>query len=257
MIPVTLEKFIGTIMYAPVEGHILHVKSRKYSEHMALDEFYQKAPEMVDKIVEQTFACLPMPLQKYENVLSWSNYEDSVGYLNALRAFVVQSKPVCYSPDKHADIISSIDDFIGLIDSVVYKLVQLTEGLDDATFNQTEAERQFIAGRLEYNGINVKRFFDDKAGEISQAIEAALQKNYRCVSRNYMAIYYSKVTKNFITVFESYSKGHYACAAMPMIKMYTPEIITGAKLFKAADIHEIDSVVKGFSKSYQPIYIRR
>lgn len=251
---VTLEQFLGTLLYAPVEAHILHIKTHGYSKHMALDEFYKDAPEKADAICEQTFGHID-PLQSYENVLSYKNYKDSVSYLETLRQFIIETRRVIYDPDKHSNIYSAIDDYLSLIDSTTYKLAQLTEGLDSITFEQTEAQKQYIAGTLTYGGKNVRRFFDDNAAKISAIVESKIGRQYRIVSRNYAAIFYSKLTKRFVVVFESYNKGYYCCAAMPMIEFYSPEVLTQTSFFKAASAEEIIDKVQSFSKTYVPIYI--
>ena len=250
---ITLEQFIGTLLYAPVEAHILHLRTHGYSKHMALDEFYKEAPDKADEIAEQTFGHID-PLQDYVNVLSFRNYQDPVSYLEALRQFIIEGRKVIYNPDKHSNIYSAIDDYLALIDSTTYKLAQLYEGLD-VNFESNEAQKQFIAGTLTYGGKNVRRFFDDNADKISKIVEAKIGRQYRCVTRNYAAIFYSKLTKRFVVVFESYNKGYFCCAAMPMIDFYSPEILTQTSFFKAASQEELVTKIQGFSKTYVPIYV--
>lgn len=253
---ITIEQFLGTLLYSSIEAHILHLKTVKYSNHMALDEFYKEVPEIVDSIIEQTQANLAMPIQSYDNLLHHENFKGATEYLQGVKAFVNTWREKVYNPEKHSNILSKIDDYLGLLDSTIYKLSTLTEGLD-GDMTQSEVERQYIAGNLTYNGINVKKFFDEKSGEISQAIETRLGRTYRYITRNYKAIFYSKVTKQFITVFQSYAKYTYGMAAMPMISIYTPEVITGAKLVKAQTPEDIVSMVKQYGNSYVPIYIQR
>ena len=166
---VTLEQFLGTLLYAPVEAHILHLKTHGYSKHMALDDFYKEAPDKADEIAEQTFGHID-PIQEYVNVLSYRDYADPVSYLEALRQFIVESRKIIYNPEKHSNIYSAIDDYLSLIDSTTYKLAQLYEGLDSIDFNQSEAQKQYIAGTLTYGGKNVRRFFDDNAAKISAIV---------------------------------------------------------------------------------------
>lgn len=251
---VTLEQFLGTLLYAPVEAHILHLKTHGYSKHMALDDFYKEAPDKADEIAEQTFGHID-PIQEYVNVLSYRDYADPVSYLESLRQFIVESRKIIYNPEKHSNIYSAIDDYLSLIDSTTYKLAQLYEGLDSIDFNQSEAQKQYIAGTLTYGGKNVRRFFDDNAAKISAIVEAKIGRQYRIVSRNYAAIFYSKLTKRFVVVFESYNKGYYCCAAMPMIDFYSPDILTQTSFFKASTPQELVEKIQTFSKTYIPIYI--
>lgn len=252
---ITIEQFLGTILESAVSAHILHLQTHGFSKHKALDEFYKGAPEVTDGICEITLS--HFFTTKYENVLQRLNYNDALSYLQELRIFVIQGRKDNYEPEKHSNIYSEIDNFLTLIDATIYKLTQLYESLDASAFNQSEAEKQYIAGILTYNNINVKNFFQSKSAEISKAIEMRLGKEYRCVTRNYAAIYYSKTTKLFVTVFESYKHGSYAAAAMPMISIANPEILTGVKLFNAASVEEMTTEVQKFAKSYQLIYCNR
>lgn len=252
---VTLEQYLGTLLESAVTVHILHLQTHGYAKHMALDEFYKEAPEKADVIAEHSLA--HQFITQYENVLPRTGYENPLSYLQALRVFVVEGRKKIYDPEQHSNIYSDIDDMLGLIDETIYKVTQLYESLDASIFNQSEAEKQYIAGTLEYNGKNVKDFFQSRSTEISKAIELKLGKDYRCVTRNYAAIYYSKVTKLFVTVFESYKHGFFAAAAMPMIPIAGPEILTQTTLFPAASAEDITAQIQKFAKSYQPIYIAR
>ena len=48
----TIEEFFGTLQQSVVEEWRKHLKTSKYSKHMALDEFYTEMPEKVDKLIE-------------------------------------------------------------------------------------------------------------------------------------------------------------------------------------------------------------
>lgn len=249
----TLEQLIGTLVYAPSEIHVCHLRTESWRNHLVLDELYKELPEEVDSIIEAIYAEVK-PLQKFENVLHESDYESSLDYLTALRAFVVASRNL-FDSNKHSNILATMDNIQQMIDTSVYKITKLKEGLDEYTFASSEAERQFKNGILSHGGRNVKAFFDTKAPEISLAIEQRLNRPYRYVNRDYCAIFYSKLTKLFVTVFKSYRQDHYAIAAMPMITFYNPEILTNATFIKATNKKELIEEVKKFSASYTPIYV--
>ena len=48
----TPEEFFGTLLQSVTEGHKAHLKTSKYSDHMALDEFYDEMTELVDALIE-------------------------------------------------------------------------------------------------------------------------------------------------------------------------------------------------------------
>ena len=47
-------EFILTLLHAATNTHILHLRSKSFSEHSALGEFYQALPDLVDAVVEAT-----------------------------------------------------------------------------------------------------------------------------------------------------------------------------------------------------------
>lgn len=45
-------KLILTLLHARTAAHVLHLKSRSYSEHVALGEFYEEIGELADTLAE-------------------------------------------------------------------------------------------------------------------------------------------------------------------------------------------------------------
>ena len=65
----TIEEFFGTLQQATVETWKEHLKTDKYSNHMALDEFYKEVPEMVDTLIED-YMGIYGKLDEYKNVMT-------------------------------------------------------------------------------------------------------------------------------------------------------------------------------------------
>ena len=48
----TIEELFGTLQQSTVASWRKHLRTAKYSKHMALDEFYKEMPEKVDALIE-------------------------------------------------------------------------------------------------------------------------------------------------------------------------------------------------------------
>jgi hypothetical protein len=46
--------FILTLLHAATNTHILHWQTKSFAEHMALGEFYEALPGLIDSLVEAT-----------------------------------------------------------------------------------------------------------------------------------------------------------------------------------------------------------
>lgn len=116
---ISIEEFCGTLMQSVVEIWKAHLMTDRYSEHMALDEYYKEMPEKVDSFIE-SFLSIDGKIDNYKNILTFSN--DAIKYLTELKSLVVDGR------DKYAsttELESAIDDVLSLIDSTLYKLKEL------------------------------------------------------------------------------------------------------------------------------------
>lgn len=120
----TIEEFLGTLQQASVETWREHLKTNKYSAHMALDEFYKEIPEKVDTLIEDYMGVYGK-LDEYKNVMTTEKTE-AVDYLKNLRVFVLDSREKLIDKND-TELWSDIDDIVSLIDSTLYKLKELKE----------------------------------------------------------------------------------------------------------------------------------
>lgn len=116
---ISIEEFCGTLMQSVVEIWKAHLMTDRYSDHMALDEYYKEMPEKVDSFIE-SFLSIDGKIDNYKNILTFS--DDAIKYLTELKSLVVDGR------DKYAsttELESAIDDVLSLIDSTLYKLKEL------------------------------------------------------------------------------------------------------------------------------------
>ena len=120
----TIEEFLGTLQQSSVETWREHLKTNKYSAHMALDEFYKEIPDEVDTLIEDYMGVYGK-LDEYKNVMTTEKTE-AVDYLKNLRVFVLDSREKLIDKND-TELWSDIDDIVSLIDSTLYKLKELKE----------------------------------------------------------------------------------------------------------------------------------
>lgn len=110
-------EFIVRCFHARTNAHILHLKSRSYSQHVALKEFYEEVIPLVDKLAEayqgqygiiSTYPAKQMPMTDEALILM----EDLVTWIEKNR------DDIC--DESYCQNI--IDEVVALIRSTQYKL---------------------------------------------------------------------------------------------------------------------------------------
>ena len=120
---VTIGNFFGTLQECVTIVWRFHLKTRKHHVHVTLNEFYEKALEVVDDIIEQYQGICGVVEEPFVNCIVGDGKSEGE-YLTELKAFVENNK--CVLGD-HSEINSTIDEFLALIDSTNYKLIAFTE----------------------------------------------------------------------------------------------------------------------------------
>ena len=247
-----LNELFGTLLQSVTEMHIAHLQTQKYSRHVAFDEYYKEAPEAIDKFIERVYSTTE-PLIEYKNVLWLSDFDSVDAYLAYLRSYVYSASRALISDES---VLSSADDIIELIDSLLYKIKNLYEGLD-TNIKFSKVQREYLKSSLTHNSVNVRNFFEQKSRSISELLNKKMGREYKYVALNYAALFYSPTTKLFALVYPTYRKEHYVIATMPMIEIYNADLLS-TKTIHIAGTSEIESAVKeNLGKTYQAIYIEQ
>jgi hypothetical protein len=117
-----IEEFFGTLQQSVVESWRKHLKTDKYSEHIALNEFYEEMPDLVDDLIEAWMG-INGKVKTYKNNFT----EEKMGtieYLETLKEFVKTGKEDFMEED---ELESLCDDILSQIDSTLYKIKELKE----------------------------------------------------------------------------------------------------------------------------------
>ena len=120
---VTVANIFGTLQECVTITWRLHLKTRKHHIHVTLNEFYEKALDIVDDIIEQYQGIYGVVEDTFTNCIVGDGKSESE-YLTELKTFIENNR--CVLGD-HSEINSTIDEFIALIDSTIYKITSFCE----------------------------------------------------------------------------------------------------------------------------------
>ena len=116
-----IEEYLGTLQSAMKETWKSHLKTNKYSKHIALNEFYDDVVDLVDDLIEE-YQGLHGVVKNLKNVLT-TDEMDARDYLNELREMTEAGKDF-FEED---ELKSDVDAILSLIDKTLYKLNELKE----------------------------------------------------------------------------------------------------------------------------------
>ena len=120
---VTVANIFGTLQECVTITWRLHLKTRKHHIHVTLNEFYDKALDIVDDIIEQYQGIYGVVEDTFTNCVACDGKSESE-YLTELKTFIENNK--CILGD-HSEINSTIDELLALIDSTIYKITSFCE----------------------------------------------------------------------------------------------------------------------------------
>lgn len=122
----TIEELFGTLQQSIIAEWRKHLQTSKYSKHIALDEFYKEMPELVDTLIEDYNGHAGHKVEDFKNILNAEDY-DALSYLEALHELTQTGYDLL--PEDAPELKSDLDAIKSLIDSTMYKVRELKEGM--------------------------------------------------------------------------------------------------------------------------------
>lgn len=119
----TIGCFFGTLQECVTIVWRYHLKTRKYSTHKILKDFYDGALDIVDSLIEQWQGVHSVIEQPFINCITGDD-KDSETYLYSLKGFIESNSHII---GDDSEIKSTLDNFMSLIDSTIYQLTTFTE----------------------------------------------------------------------------------------------------------------------------------
>ena len=109
--------FVMRLMHARTDGHIMHLQTRSYAEHMALGAFYEGIGDLIDSFVEAYQGAYDLIKEYPDGYIAPD--DKPAAYMQNLRATIVALRKQL--PDD-SELQNIIDEVVALIDSTAYKL---------------------------------------------------------------------------------------------------------------------------------------
>jgi len=111
-----------TLLNAATIGHVLHLQSRSYAEHKALNTFYSDLPDLVDSVIEAWQGRHQQLIEYPDQTVELSEYKDALEFVMFLKILVEEDR---YVLGEESEIQNLVDEIAALIDSTIYKLTFL------------------------------------------------------------------------------------------------------------------------------------
>jgi hypothetical protein len=112
--------FLMELMHARTNAHVLHLTTKSFAKHVALNEFYDGIVERLDSIAETyqgRYGIIDYP------AVPFRAEKDPIMMIRSLRRYVDETREALCD---HSEIQNLIDEAVALMDSTLYKLENLT-----------------------------------------------------------------------------------------------------------------------------------
>jgi len=110
---------VSMLLHSRTQVHTLHLQTKSYPEHIALNEYYDGIGDLVDGIIESYQGKYDI-IQGYKSydLVNYKSTESTINYLKGLDDKVQKLRGCC----KDTFIQNQIDNVNELINSTLYKL---------------------------------------------------------------------------------------------------------------------------------------
>jgi hypothetical protein len=112
-------EMVSLLLHSRTQAHILHLQTKSYPEHMALNAYYDGIGDLVDGLVESYQGQYGI-IENYKSydIQNYKSTDDTIKYLNGICEKVNKLRDCC----KDSYIQNQIDTICELVNSTLYKL---------------------------------------------------------------------------------------------------------------------------------------
>lgn len=114
-------EFVGTLLHSATIAHIMHLQSQSYSQHKALQKYYEGIVDLADTVAEAIQGCLGEIIDSYPPMFG-NPATEPLEYLKSVRDYVIENRDAI---SEYSNIQNEIDAVMTLLDSTIYKLTFL------------------------------------------------------------------------------------------------------------------------------------
>ena len=116
-----IAEFVGTLLHSATITHFMHLQAQgegSYAKHIALKEYYDGIPDLVDGLAEAIQGCYEELIAPYPSM--FANVDgDALDYLRTVKAYVVEKRE---DMPQESNIQNEIDTIVNFIGTTIYKL---------------------------------------------------------------------------------------------------------------------------------------
>ena len=116
----TIAALIMQLFHARTNAHVLHLRTRSYAAHKALNEFYDGIVGLADDLAESYQG--RDGIQDYPE-LPYKPESDPIMMMRGLRRYIDDNR-LAMCP--HSEIQNTIDEIVTLLNTTLYKLENLS-----------------------------------------------------------------------------------------------------------------------------------
>lgn len=109
----------ATLLNSATVAHILHLQTRSYAKHKALEDLYDSLPEITDTLIESyqgKYGIAEYPVQSVETP------SDALDFVKGLRDYISTKR---FAIAKDSELQNITDEIVQLLDTTIYKLTFL------------------------------------------------------------------------------------------------------------------------------------
>lgn len=112
-------EMVSLLLHSRTQAHILHLQTKSYPEHMALNAYYDGIGDLVDGLVESYQGQYGI-IENYKSydIQNYKSTDETIKYLEGVCDKVSKLRDCC----KDSYIQNQIDTICELVNSTLYKL---------------------------------------------------------------------------------------------------------------------------------------
>jgi hypothetical protein len=108
--------FIAVLFHSATNAHFLHLQSRSYSQHKALQKYYENIVDLTDRFAETYQGCYDI-ITDYPS--DFHTAKEPIAYLTKIKDFV---DTVRKDLPQDTQLQNIVDEIAELLDSTLYRL---------------------------------------------------------------------------------------------------------------------------------------
>lgn len=114
-------EFVGTLLHSGTIVHFMHLQTKSYSVHKALQKYYESIVDSADTIAEAWQGCEGQIIDMYPQMFG-NPAAEPLDYLTSIRDYVIANRDAI---SDYSNIQNEIDAVMTLLDSTIYRLTFL------------------------------------------------------------------------------------------------------------------------------------